>query len=40
MPRASGSYGRLTGSLADEIQVEFKIFKILYRLNYSDCYFF
>ena len=36
---ASGSYGRLAGWLADEIRVDFKIFKILYRLNYSDFYF-
>ena len=40
MPRASGSYGQLAGWLADEIQVEFEIFKILYRVYYLDCYFF
>ena len=28
--------GRLAGWLADEMWVDFKIFKILYRLNYSD----
>ena len=34
----SGSYGRLVdGRLVDDIRVEFKI---LYRLNYSDCHFF
>ena len=40
-PTASGSYGRQVqaGRQADEIQVEFEIFKILYRLNYSGCYF-
>ena len=42
-PTASGSYGRLAGWLAgwqaDEMLVDFKIFKILYKLNYSDFYF-
>ena len=31
-PTASGSYSRP----ADEMQTDFKTFKILYRLNYSD----
>ena len=31
--KASGSYGRLTGSLADEIQVNKKHFTFLYGLN-------
>ena len=39
-PTASGSYGRLTGWLADEMRVDFKILKILYRLDYLDFYFF
>ena len=34
-PSASGSYGRQ----ADEIQQDFEILKILYRLNYVDFYF-
>ena len=38
-PTASGSYGRLAGWLADEMRVDFKIFKILSRLNYLDVYF-
>ena len=42
-PTTSGSYSRqagwLAGWLADEMWVDFKIFKILYRLNYSDFYF-
>ena len=33
-------YGRLAGRQADKIRVEFEIFKILYMLNYLDCYFF
>ena len=33
-PSASGSYSRLAGGLADKIQVDFKFFKIFYRLNY------
>ena len=37
-PMASGSYGRQAvrwaGRQADEIQVGFKMFKILYKLNY------
>ena len=32
---ATRSYGRLTGCLADEIQLIFKIFKIHYRLKIS-----
>ena len=39
MPSASESYGRLAGRLTDKIQVDFKIFKILYRLQYLDFYF-
>ena len=35
MPSASGAYGKL----ADRIRVNFKIFEILYRLNYMDLYF-
>ena len=35
-PAANGSYG----SEADEIQVELRIFKILYRLNYLGFYLF
>ena len=35
MPSANVSYGRL----ADKIQVDFKIFKIFYRLKYFDLYF-
>ena len=35
MPSASGSYDRLE----DKIWVDFKIFKIFYRLNYLDFYF-
>ena len=31
--------GLTAGRLADEIWVDFKIFKILYRLNYLDCCF-
>ena len=31
--------GWLAGRLADEIRVDFEIFKILYWLNYSDDYF-
>ena len=38
-PTASGSYGRLVDWLADKMQVDFEIFKILYRLNYLDFYF-
>ena len=34
MPSASGSYGRQ----ADEMQMDFQIFKILYRLNYLEFY--
>ena len=32
--------GLTTGWPADKMRVEIKIFKILYKLNYSDCYFF
>ena len=32
--------GLTAGRLAVKIWVEFKGFKILYWLNYSDCYFF
>ena len=39
MPSASGSYGRLAGWLADEMRVQVEIFKIAYRLNYSDFYY-
>ena len=39
-PTTSGSYSRLAGRLAaclaDEMGVDFEIFKIIYRLNYSD----
>ena len=36
-PRStSGSYSRQAGWLADEIWVDFKVFKILYKLNYLD----
>ena len=42
-PSTSGSYGRHAGRqagwLADEIQLDFEILKILYRLNYLDFYF-
>ena len=38
-PTASGSYGSLAGWQADEMQVDFKIFKILYRPNYLYFYF-
>ena len=38
-PIASGSYGRDAGRPADEMQVGFEIFKILYSLNYSGFYF-
>ena len=31
--------GRQAGRLADEIRLDFKILKILYRLNYLDFYF-
>ena len=31
--------GRQAGRQADEIWADFKIFKILYRVNYSDYYF-
>ena len=37
-PTASGSYGREGGRPADEIQVDFEILKLLYRLNYSDVF--
>ena len=37
MPSTSGSYSRLAGWLADEMWVEIEIFKILYKLSYSDC---
>ena len=36
MPSASESYGRLAGR---QIQVDCKMFKILYRLNYLDFHF-
>ena len=36
---ATGSYGRLAGRLADEIQVNFEIFKVDYRSKYSTCRF-
>ena len=32
--------GLTAGWLAEEMRVEIEIFKILYKLNYSDCYFF
>ena len=35
----SGFYGWQEGRLADEIRLDFKILKILYRLNYLDFYF-
>ena len=42
-PTTSGSYsreaGRQAGRTADEIQVDFEIFNLLYMLNYSDFYF-
>ena len=42
-PSTSGSYsklaGRLAGRLADKLQMDFEIFKILYRLNYLEFYF-
>ena len=34
-PSATGSYGRLAGWQADEIQADFEIFKIGCRLKYS-----
>ena len=37
MPSTSMSYGRLAG--LDVIQVDFEIFKLLYRLNYLNFYF-
>ena len=36
---ATRSYGRLAGRLADEIQVNFKIFKVSRRSKYSTCRF-
>ena len=36
VPSTSGSYGRM----ANEIQLDSEIFKILYKLNYLDFYFF
>ena len=39
MPSTSGSYGRQAGKLADKVRVNFKIFKILHRLDYLDFYF-
>ena len=38
-PSATGSYGRLAGRQADEIQVNFEIFKIGCRSKYSTCRF-
>ena len=38
-PTTSGSYGKQAGTQVHEIQVEFEIFEILYRLNYSGFYF-
>ena len=38
-PSATRSYGRLAGWLADEIQVNFEIFKIGCRSKYSTCRF-
>ena len=39
-PTASGPMSeRQGGRPADEIQVDFKILKLLYRLDYSDFYF-
>ena len=35
----TGSYGRQAGRLADEIQVNFEIFKIGCRSKYSTCHF-
>ena len=35
-PTASGSYGREGGRPADEIRVDFKILKLIYRFNYSE----
>ena len=39
MSSASASYGRLAGWLADKIQIDFKIFKIFYKLKHLDFYF-
>ena len=36
MSSTTESYGTQEGRLADEIWVDFNIFKILYRLNYLD----
>ena len=38
-PSTTGSYGRQAGWLADEIQMNFKIFKVGYRSKYSSCRF-
>ena len=38
-PSTSGSYSKLAGRLADKLQMDFEIFKILYRLNYLEFYF-
>ena len=37
-PSTSGFYGKLAGRLADKLQMDFEIFKILYRLNYLEFY--
>ena len=34
MPSANGSYSRLAGKQADEIWVDYEIFKISHRINY------
>ena len=39
LPLVGLTAGWLAGWLADEMWVDFKIFKILYRLNYLDFYF-
>ena len=39
MPSTSGSFGRQAGWLADKIRLDFKILKILYRLNYLEFHF-
>ena len=38
-PSASGSYDRVADRVVDKTQLDFEIFKILYRLNYLDFYF-
>ena len=39
MPGGSRSYNRLTGRLANKIQLDFDTFKLPYKLNYLNFYF-